>query len=92
MQGLVSGVERDQLLNWSPPAPGTYYEAPGRFTWGHADDRDPTQDFAAWGDVRIDSLHVAAIPEPEIYAMMMVGLGMLGWLGRRKKLKERAAA
>lgn len=33
-----------------------------------------------------------AIPEPEIYAMMMVGLGLLGWVGRRKKLKEAAAA
>jgi len=34
----------------------------------------------------------APIPEPEIYAMMAVGLGMLGWVGRRKKLKEAAAA
>jgi hypothetical protein len=35
---------------------------------------------------------VTAIPEPEIYAMMAVGLGLLGWVGRRKKLKEAAAA
>lgn len=35
---------------------------------------------------------VNAIPEPEIYAMLSVGLGLIGWLGRRKKLKERAAA
>jgi len=34
----------------------------------------------------------APIPEPEIYAMMAVGLGVLGWVGRRKKLKEAAAA
>jgi len=34
----------------------------------------------------------SAIPEPEIYAMMAVGLGLLGWVGRRKKLKEAAAA
>lgn len=27
---------------------------------------------------------VAAIPEPEIYAMMFVGLGMLGWIMRRR--------
>jgi hypothetical protein len=32
------------------------------------------------------------IPEPEIYAMMGFGLGLLGWVGRRKKLKEAAAA
>ena len=35
---------------------------------------------------------IAAIPEPEIYAMMAVGLGLLGWVGRRKKLREAAAA
>ena len=34
----------------------------------------------------------APIPEPEIHAMMAVGLGLLGWVGRRKKLKEAAAA
>ena len=32
------------------------------------------------------------IPEPEIYAMMAVGLGLMGWVVRRKKLKEAAAA
>jgi len=32
------------------------------------------------------------IPEPSTYAMMLVGLGMLGWVGRGKKLTERAAA
>jgi len=35
---------------------------------------------------------VTPIPEPEIYAMLGVGLGLLGWVGRRKKLKENAAA
>lgn len=30
---------------------------------------------------------VSPIPEPEIYAMMAVGLGLLGWIGRRKKLQ-----
>jgi len=35
--------------------------------------------------------HVTApVPEPEIYAMMGVGLGSLGWMGRRKKLKAAA--
>ncbi len=41
-------------------------------------------------DITLNS--VAAVPEPEIYAMMGVGLGLLGWVGRRKKLKEAAAA
>lgn len=32
------------------------------------------------------------VPEPEIYAMMGLGLGLLGWAGRRKRLKESVAA
>ena len=27
-----------------------------------------------------------AVPEPEVYAMMGLGLGLLGWIGRRRKL------
>jgi hypothetical protein len=41
------------------------------------------------GNHRLDltySLHAAAVPEPEIYAMMGLGLGLLGWVGRRRKL------
>jgi hypothetical protein len=34
---------------------------------------------------------VPAIPEPEIYAMMAVGLGVLGWSARRRKSKVAAA-
>ena len=26
-----------------------------------------------------------AIPEPETYAMMLVGFGLLGWVARRRK-------
>ena len=36
--------------------------------------------------------NVSPVPEPEIYAMMGVGLGLLGWVARRKKSKESAAA
>jgi len=35
---------------------------------------------------------VAAVPEPEIYAMMGIGIGLIGWIGRRKKLEKSAAA
>lgn len=34
---------------------------------------------------------VTAIPEPEVYAMLGVGLGLMGWVGRRKRLKGSAA-
>jgi len=36
------------------------------------------------------SLNVAPIPEPEIYAMMLAGLGVLGFVARRKKLQVAA--
>lgn len=32
------------------------------------------------------------VPEPEIYAMMAIGLGVLGWRVSRKKVKDAAAA
>lgn len=35
---------------------------------------------------------ITPVPEPEIYAMLAAGLGLMGWVGRRKKLKESAAA
>lgn len=31
--------------------------------------------------------NIAAVPEPETYAMMLAGLGMLGFSARRKKQK-----
>ena len=34
----------------------------------------------------------APIPEPETYALMLAGLGLLGIVGRRRKQKEAAAA
>ena len=37
------------------------------------------------------SSNVAPVPEPEIYAMMGLGLGLLGWIGRRKKLEQTVA-
>jgi hypothetical protein len=32
------------------------------------------------------TLNVAAVPEPETYAMMLAGLGLFGFMARRKKL------
>lgn len=34
-----------------------------------------------------DQLYLLPVPEPEIYAMMGLGLGLLGWVGRRRKLQ-----
>ena len=35
-------------------------------------------------------LTVSAVPEPETYAMMAAGLGMLGWLARRKRSNKKS--
>lgn len=50
--------------------------------------------FADANNVRVGSFvsATAPIPEPEIYAMMAVGLGFVGWAARRRKLKETVAA
>lgn len=49
------------------------------------DDTKPT------GDLLSQTIPVSPVPEPEIYAMMAIGLGLLGWGVRRKKLTEAAA-
>ncbi len=33
---------------------------------------------------------VGAVPEPETYAMMALGLGLLGYVGRRRKNRDKA--
>ena len=42
-------------------------------------------------DWSMDTGSVAAIPEPETYAMLLAGLGLLGFAARRWKIKEAAA-
>ena len=44
--------------------------------------------FYSPGEGEIDA--IAAIPEPETYAMLLAGLGLLGFAAQRKKLQETA--
>ena len=37
------------------------------------------------------SVAIAPIPEPEIYAMMGIGLALMGFVARRRKQKTAAA-
>lgn len=36
--------------------------------------------------VKLDNVTISPVPEPETYAMMLAGLGLLGFMARRKKL------
>jgi len=51
-------------------------------------------DHITWNDgpnaVGIDRLQVSVVPEPEIYAMIGIGMGLMGFVARRRKLKEAA--
>jgi hypothetical protein len=42
--------------------------------------------------LQVDLPFTAAIPEPESYAMLLAGLGMLGFMARRRKQEDTAAA
>lgn len=63
-------------MHWSIPNSGTGYT--GTDGWDHY--------------FRLDSSQVGAVPEPETYAMLLAGLGLLGFAARRRKLKAAAAA
>jgi choice-of-anchor C domain-containing protein len=36
----------------------------------------------------LDNVSVAAVPEPESYAMLLAGLGLMGFVGKRRKSKQ----
>lgn len=45
----------------------------------------PTRFDSASGVLLASEIPTAPVPEPENYAMMLAGLGLLGWVGRRRK-------
>jgi hypothetical protein len=44
-----------------------------------------------WSDIEfVGTVQATPIPEPEIYAMLGLGLGLMGWVGRRRKMQAAA--
>lgn len=41
-----------------------------------------------WHGFNVGSASVSAVPEPETYAMMLAGLGLIGAIARRRKAKQ----
>lgn len=65
----------------------TNYPGPNGYGWVNYGGSNPL-------GVLIDSVTVAAVtsvPEPETYAMMMAGLGLLGFMARRRKQQQTTA-
>ena len=47
-------------------------------------------DYLGTSELRIDNVSVSAVPEPETYAMLLAGLGLVGAFTRRRKAQAQA--
>lgn len=77
------GVSNGSALNTSPTFAIFGGQTSGyKYILGYDDvGAGPDRDF----DDMVIGVNVTPVPEPEIYAMMAVGLGLMGWVGRRRK-------
>lgn len=57
---------------------------PYQFVLGYNDSAG-TATLGDWDDFVIGVNFTTQVPEPEVYGMMVAGLGLLGWVGRRRK-------
>ena len=87
-QNVLSFGEGSQgpNLGWPDPATAFAHSAVGSFTLAQGQDVYFGVPDSYWSDnVGGVSLRVTAVPEPETFAMMLAGLGLLGFVARRKQ-------
>jgi hypothetical protein len=93
-------VNAVSLVGWvrNSPQPGygglaglTIHSLPEWFYFFYGTEWEPVSTVAPYIGAWM-YMTVAPVPEPEIYAMMGLGLGLMGWAGRRKRLKEAQSA
>jgi hypothetical protein len=46
-------------------------------------------DYLRTSELRVDNISVSAVPEPEAFAMLAAGLGLIGWKLRRRQQAQR---
>ncbi len=93
--GLTYTLLSQGAGNWGggslSPASGSSivgYEGNGviKFTGTFTDIRFTTPNYEYYYGATIGVSEVAAVPEPSSYAMLVAGLGLLGWAMRRRQL------
>lgn len=103
-QGQVVLSFQTELFEPTPPLPDWFGEfvtnGPGSLTFGmFSFTRFEYSDYGdAWvfaasrfdADIAIEYSYIPAVPEPETYAMLLVGLGLIGAMARRGKQKLNA--
>lgn len=96
---VIGQIGFDPLTGWGPPSTlnNTLIRLNTVFA-GDANGSDafnPALEWRGFGQdyfAELGSPTLAAIPEPETYALLLAGLGLLGFAARRRELKEAAAA
>ncbi len=85
-QGIWRSVDVTSAVNsWAHGSVANY-----GFTLQRLDQDNPFVYFASTANSGgAPTLSISAVPEPETYAMMMLGLGILGGVARRRSAKQR---